>query len=176
MSDVKVVQPVYFAVISREILGDTYEAVCASIGLNPIDKGFGLMLAVREDLTRCTLIANDPALVRDIAAASPNDRDFMILGEGRFPIMGNDWVTVPAPCIIGTAGRLVIIGPANYGLGAQRPVHSLTYLNNGADAGAGRLGYARGDELDAWRADLAADGWVVDDRAAMLATDPERLT
>lgn len=164
MPDVNVVQPVYFAVISREILGDTYEAVCASIGLNPIDKGFGLMLAIREDMTRVTMIAHDPALVREIAAATPDDRDHLIIGEGRFPIMGNDWVAVPEPCIIGRAGKLAIIGPAEYGLGPTRPVHPITYVRDGVEQGNG---YAQGRELDVWRADLTADGWVVDDRLAL---------
>ena len=48
----------------------------------------------------------------------------------------------------------------------RQPMYTIAYLRDETCVG---LSYARGDELDAWRADLQADGWQLDEETG----DPE---
>jgi hypothetical protein len=44
------------------------------------------------------------------------------------------------------------------GLIPGRPVYAMTWTVNGQDISSG---FARADELDAWRSDLENDGWTM---------------
>jgi len=47
-------------------LGDSYQAACASLGVDPIDAGYGLVLVQDRDGARWTQITTDAA---DVASA-----------------------------------------------------------------------------------------------------------
>lgn len=164
MTPVKLIQPVYFALVHRTTLKGTYPLVCASMGLKPIDQGYGIMLGIKSDLSRVTMISAHPDIVVSLYASTPRDREGVQIPDGAFPLARDAWVDLPPAAILGSVGRVAVLGPPDHGLGATRPVHSVTYFEHGHEVA---VGYARGDELDAWRADLDAEGWVVDDREAV---------
>lgn len=166
MPVVNIVQPTYLAVIDRETLNDSYEAVCAFVGFNPIDGGFGVLLALRADLSRVTMVSLYPQIIRDLAALSGPSRDGLAIPEGGFPLAHDGWIDLPPQAIIARHGMLAVFGPPDYALGLGRPVYLIRYYRDGVEA---ETGFADAGELDLWRTDLTAAGWVVDDR---LALDP----
>lgn len=161
MPAVNVVQPTYFAIVDRETLGDGYEFVCAAIQLPPTSGGYGLMMGVRPDMSRVTMIAAVPSFVRQLAEMPSEVRNRYALPEGTFPAAHDGWIDLPDSAIIGRAGRLAVIGPP----GADG-AHPVTLYENGAATSAGE---SLPDELHAWKTHLQVSGWVVDDRAAAAA-------
>jgi hypothetical protein len=168
MTTVNVVQPTYFAIVDRDTLGDGYEFVCAAIQLPPTSGGYGLMMGVRPDMSRVTMIAAVPSFVRQLAEMPSEVRNRYALPEGTFPAAHDGWIDLPDSTIIGRAGRLAVIGPP-----AANGAHPVTLYENGAATSGGE---SLPDELHAWKTHLRVSGWVVDDRAAAPADELDECT